>query len=277
MDPIFGNDNTLTADQEAIKIVSSGDINQETREKIEEKSLATFSTSDLMELSTLGLLIYENSLLSSSAPLYRSYLVPNESTDKDSGLYRIVVEDGETGLEAMYPLNQTVRIFKEEETFSPQQVRKLANNRSYIGELQFARALESVWGEIGSSKSEEEMEELSKTMETLFGIPMVVGSDFNSLMDSIDSFEVRDDTIPAVEYFTAFLHCKRIEKLLNEESLTVSEAKTVIESLIEKFVLPTEVTAGILRNLHNNERYAKMVEEAIINRSGDYNKVLAML
>lgn len=276
MDRIFDNDNTLTPDQEAIKIVSSGEMNQATREKIQQKSLATFSTNDLMELSTLGLLIAENSLLSNSASTYASYLVPNEPTDKDSGLYRVVVEDGITGLEAMCPLNQTVRIFREEETFSLREINKLSSDRSYLGKLKFARALESVWREIGTGGSEE-IEELSQTMEKLFGIPFVSGSDFNTLMDSVESFNVDDDTTPAIEYFTAFVHCKRINELLNEGTLTLNEAKTVLGSLIEKFVLPTEVTAGILRGLHNDDRYKEIVENAVINKAGNYNEVLELL
>lgn len=277
MDPIFDNDNTLTADQEAIVVVSRGDMSQEIRQRIETKSISTFTTDDLMELSTLGLLIEENSLLSTSAQRYSSYLVPDESTDKNSGLYRIVVEDGEIGIEVMCPLNQTVRMFKYQGDVSLKQVKKLSFESSYLGKLKFAMALEAVWTKISSEGNTEEMKALSETMEDLFGTPDVSGSDFNSLMDSLESFTAGDDTLPAIEYFTALKHCERVRELLASSSINLNDAQAILEFVIEKFVLPTEVTAGVLRGLYRDEKYTGIVEEAVTNKSGDYDRVLEII
>lgn len=277
MDPIFDNDNTLTADQEAIVLLSRGDMTEDIRQKIKTKSISTFSTDDLMELGTLGLLIEENSLLSTSTKKYSSYLVPDESTDKNSGLYRIVVEDGKTGIEVMCPLNQTVRIFKYEDEISLQQVKELSSDSSYIGKLKLAMALESVWIKIGSEGNTEEMKALSETMEDLFGTPVVSGSDFNSLMDSLESFTAGDDTLPAIEYFIALKHCERVRELLDSSSIDLNDAEAILEYLIEKFVLPTEVAAGVLRGLYRDEKYTSIVEEAVANKSGDYDRVLEII
>lgn len=270
MDPIFDNDNTLTADQEAIVLLSRGDMTEDIRQKIKTKSISTFSTDDLMELGTLGLLIEENSLLSTSTKKYSSYLVPDESTDKNSGLYRIVVEDGETGIEVMCPLNQTVRIFKYEDEISLQQVKELSSDSSYIGKLKLAMALESVWIKIGSEGNTEKMKTLSETMEYLFGIPAVSGSDFNNIMDSLEGYTTGGDTLPSIEYFTALKYCEKVKELLDSSSISLNDAKAILEFIIEKFVLPTEVAAGVLRDLYRDEKYTSIVEEAVANKSGDY-------
>lgn len=277
MDPIFDNDNTLTADQEAIVLLSRGDMTEDIRQKIKTKSISTFSTDDLMELGTLALLIEENSLLSTSAQRYSSYLVPDESTDKNSGLYRIVVEDGETGIEVMCPLNQTVRMFKYEDEISLEQVKELSSDSSYLGKLKFAMALEAVWIKIGSEGNTEEMKTLSETMEYLFGIPAVSGSDFNNIMDSLEGYTTGGDTLPSIEYFTALKYCEKVKELLDSSSISLNDAKAILEFIIEKFVLPTEVAAGVLRDLYRDEKYTSIVEEAVANKSGDYYRVLEII
>ncbi len=275
---MFGTDNRLTPDEEEIKILSTGGMNDENRMILEEKTVGKFISNDLMDLSTLGLLIEDESLLDTESSSYIAYLLP-ETEESSKQEYRIIVEDGKKGLEAVCNLNLTTRLFPDKDVLDmevsniPEYVKNKLNDSS-ITILTISRILESAWRSTGKKG---DLATLVSVMNEKFGIPHINGYDFNSLMNSIDTFVVNENTIPALEYLTAYTYSKKVEELLDNGTIQINEGESILEGLIEKFVLPEVVTAGVLRDLYKNDKYKEIVKSAVMNKSGEYNKVLELL